>query len=922
MKYPRFSHFTFHVSRCLVILAFAAILLIPQASAQVVDIPDPNLRQAVREALDLSDEIALTQAQMLRLKVLEAKYAEIQDLTGLEYATNLKSLVLSVNNIQDITPLAGLIKLEVLGLRRNPITDLTPLANLTNLTYIHLGNVKLSDITPLANLTKLKEALLNNMQLQDITPLANLTQLIALSLAKNQIVDISALANLTQLEELWLNNNQIVDVTPLANLTQLTNLTIANNAITDFRPLLGLNLQSVDVDIHTLQELASGTVKIPDPNLERAIREAMGLPSEITITQLVMSQLIELEARYKQIADLTGLEYATNLESLVLSVNNIQDITPLAGLINLEFLILRKNPITNLTPLANLTNLTYIHLGSITLSDKTPIDITPLANLTKLKKALLGFMRLRDITPLANLTQLVCLTLDHNHIVDITPLANLTQLEELWLNNNRIVDVSPLANLTQLEELYIERNRISDFSPLQGLSLPNFTYDEVCVLPDPPFQDRIQNRNLPSTFQTWGDEAVNLPHLSLDERLPYYDLYWHNLPFSVHFAPTPQGYQPAGYMERAIANREELLAKNPNMIFLAEIKLIAATYKHYPEDFPYWLKDENGNPIFGTKDPRLDKYFLDFRIPGMQDVIVQQAIAVAKCGLYDGIIFDSWWEKGRGLQPFFGETLQSPTTAEQEREALHSILTRIRANVPEDFLILCNVNQFKMPLSAPYINGGFMEINRDHEGNYKGTLDALEDTILWYEETAREPQIVCLRPAGLPTEPPDSPTNKRWMRFFTTMSLTLSDGYVLYTTGHFFQEHFWYPFWDTDLGQPISPTVQRYQNVPSLYIREFTNGWAVYNRSGSAQTITLPASTTPVSGRENNAASTTHLLPDLDGEIYLKAPNPADVNRDGKINVLDLVQVANNFGKSAPDPNGDGEVNILDLVFVAQQFSQ
>ena len=37
--------------------------------------------------------------------------------------------------------------------------------------------------------------------------------------------------------------------------------------------------------------------------------------------------------------------------------------------------------------------------------------------------------------------------------------------------------------------------------------------------------------------------------------------------------------------------------------------------------------------------------------------------------------------------------------------------------------------------------------------------------------------------------------------------------------------------------------------------------------------------------------------------------------------VLDLVQVANGFGKSAPDPNGDGAVNILDLVFVAQQFS-
>ena len=447
---------------------------------------------------------------------------------------------------------------------------------------------------------------------------------------------------------------------------------IINNPITDFRSLFGLNLQSVDVDIHTLQELASGTAKIPDPNLERAIREELGLPSDITITQLVMSQLIGLDAGHKQIADLTGLQYATNLRSLDLGVNQIRDILPLTGLTNLESLILRKNPITDLTPLASLTNLTYIHLGSIKLSDITPIDITPIANLTQLKQAALGFMCLRDITPLANLTQLVRLTLDRNYIVDVSPLANLTQLEELWLNNNRIVDVSslanltqlqelyiernrivdvsPLANLTQLEGLYIERNRISDFSPLQRLSLLNFTYDEVCALPDPPFQDRILNRRLPSTFQTWGDEAVNLPHLSLEERLPYYDFYLHHLPFRVHFVPTPQGYQAAGDMERAIANREELLAKNPNMIFIAEIKHLRASYNHYPEDFPYWLRDINGNPVRG--DVLLHNYFLDFTIPEMQDIIVHQAISVANCGLYDGIFFDGWWGEGTRASTF------------------------------------------------------------------------------------------------------------------------------------------------------------------------------------------------------------------------------------------------------------------------------
>ncbi|MCE2393476.1 hypothetical protein J4G02_02565 [Candidatus Poribacteria bacterium] len=107
-----------------------------------------------------------------------------------------------------------------------------------------------------------------------------------------------------------------------------------------------------------------------------------------------------------------------------------------------------------------------------------------------------------------------------------------------------------------------------------------------------------------------------------------------------------------------------------------------------------------------------------------------------------------------------------------------------------------------------------------------------------------------------------------------------------------------------------------------MYIREFDNGWAVYNRSGQAQAITLPSSATSVSDRGSTAASITHLLPDLDGEIYIATRSFADVNDDGRVNVLDLVQVANGFGQSAPDPNGDGAVNILDLVFVAQQFSQ
>ena len=50
----------------------------------------------------------------------------------------------------------------------------------------------------------------------------------------------------------------------------------------------------------------------------------------------------------------------------------------------------------------------------------------------------------------------------------------------------------------------------------------------------------------------------------------------------------------------------------------------------------------------------------------------------------------------------------------------------------------------------------------------------------------------------------------------------------------------------------------------------------------------------------------------------LKSGNRHDVNGDGVVNILDLVTVANGFGKTAPDINGDDIVNILDLVIIAE----
>ena len=53
---------------------------------------------------------------------------------------------------------------------------------------------------------------------------------------------------------------------------------------------------------------------------------------------------------------------------------------------------------------------------------------------------------------------------------------------------------------------------------------------------------------------------------------------------------------------------------------------------------------------------------------------------------------------------------------------------------------------------------------------------------------------------------------------------------------------------------------------------------------------------------------------------------PWDVNADGTVNILDLVQVTNQFGESGEgltaDVNMDGQVNILDLVQVASYLGK
>ncbi|MCY4570349.1 MAG: hypothetical protein OXD49_18835, partial [Candidatus Poribacteria bacterium] len=130
------------------------------ASAQEEWMPDADLRQAVRDQLELSADETLLKTDMKLLTGLHGRKKGIRNLSGLEYATYLRWTNLGENEIRDISPLAALVHLEGLWIYTNPIQDITLLANLTKLKQLNLAGCEISDIRPLANLRNLEYLIL------------------------------------------------------------------------------------------------------------------------------------------------------------------------------------------------------------------------------------------------------------------------------------------------------------------------------------------------------------------------------------------------------------------------------------------------------------------------------------------------------------------------------------------------------------------------------------------------------------------------------------------------------------------------------------------------------------------------------------------------------------------------------------------
>lgn len=212
--------------------------------------------------------------------------------------------------------------------------------------------------------------------------------------------------------------------------------------------------------------VATLTVKLfPDPQLEAAIACTLKKTSE-TLGIQDLQALTNLFVRNRGIANLSGIQFATNLAFLDACENYISDLGPLQGLVNLASLQLDENrsSIVNLAPLSGLTNLSCLLMGRVVAT-----NYSALGGLTNLSTLTLRRGNVINLDFLQNLKQLSTLSLPENSITSLSALSGLTNLRSLDVRWNYIFNQTPAwSSPTNLEVLYLAVNPLTNVPALQS----------------------------------------------------------------------------------------------------------------------------------------------------------------------------------------------------------------------------------------------------------------------------------------------------------------------------------------------------------------------------------------------------------------------------------------------------------------------
>ena len=414
----------------------------------------------------------------------------------------------------------------------------------------------------------------------------------------------------------------------------------------------------------------------------------------------------------------------------------------------------------------------------------------------------------------------------------------------------------------------IKREARSGGSPSSGAGSP--AANASCIESAPPagvsrpvpalgVAERINGRDFPSVFQAWhGADNLNEAPFSGATALPDAPQAGHGLNAAnvarhdlAFFGPGAMGLTPVnscaglaiGFtpdsVSRALAKRREMLAANPRLVILAEIRWHDGQKGYLPDDSPWWQAGDAHQDVPG------EFHLLKVSDPDFRRHVALQCKAAILTGVFDGCMFD-WW-------------------AEAQYPDLPKLAKGVREAIGDEALILVNANNRQERGAARYINGFFMEgfDSRFWPLDAKGWKTA-EDNLVWEKQSLHPPVISALE--GWAASGRGDLSDVQFMRALTALSLTRSDGFVLFgdknTDGLNDHRHDWYPFWNKGLGRPSGDAQDRPDGAVS---RDYGGGTVVYNPA-SNKTVTVRFTEARFS-RSTHLTSREHVIIAGDGDI-------------------------------------------------------
>ncbi|KAA0782599.1 leucine-rich repeat domain-containing protein [Bacillus sp. BPN334] len=410
-------------------------------------------------------------SKLENLDMLFLRDNKIADLTPLSQMKKIKILDLIGNNIKDLTPLFTVLSLEEVYLANNQISNLSGIEKLKNVKLLWIGNNKISDVEPISKMSNLIELEIADSEIKDISSLSKLVKIQVLNLEENYISDISPLSNLTNLHEVNLGANEISDIKSVEELGKRTSIDIQRQKIFldeasvdeeikipvyNFKgePLQNIKLKNEGAT------LSNGFIKwnSPGEKIYEFKLDTNPAESKIRFNGMVVQNIVEKQKESESLILDKTLQQHINKENL--GRENLNTPITKEDLLQIKKLEILKEKekgkeIKDITGLEYMTNLENLTLEGVGLK-----NIEFISNLKQLNDVNVSHNQIEDVTPLSSLKNLQWLNLTDNRIKDVTVLGSMLDLLSLKLAENEIRDVRPLIQLGQWGTIDVRRQKV------------------------------------------------------------------------------------------------------------------------------------------------------------------------------------------------------------------------------------------------------------------------------------------------------------------------------------------------------------------------------------------------------------------------------------------------------------------------------